>query len=397
MARSRRSAVGDEEAYVEPPAKRTRVARNFPSAVYKESEDFAKSVYQIGGGQTVRRMTLFAELGKSPTSSASQILLTNAAKYGLTKGSYKSEFVELTALGETSVSDTAPSRERERSRIQSAILSVPPFKDLYESLIDAKLPSKPVLADKMKELGVSDDAALEAIDTFIVNLREVGLLKTIAGAERIISVDMRLDEVSDRATPSSIGEQTGSVIVPDQATPSRHQVITSGEAHFATTAFYVSPIGSDGSDTRKHADLFASSIVEPALAQSKLRLVRADQIEHPGIITRQILEYIIHARLVIADLSFHNPNVFYELAIRHIMKKPTVQIMRRRDTVPFDINQSRTIMIDDTDIYSLVPQIPVYVSSIAAQVRQALENPDSVDSPISVYFPSLAASLKSVD
>jgi hypothetical protein len=59
---------------------------------------------------------------------------------------------------------------------------------------------------------------------------------------------------------------------------------------------------------------------------------------------------------VIADLSFHNPNVFYELALRHAVRKPIVQISRTADRLPFDIGQFRTIVVDTTDIYSLVPR-----------------------------------------
>ena len=46
------------------------------------------------------------------------------------------------------------------------------------------------------------------------------------------------------------------------------------------------------------------------------------------MISRQIIEHIMHARLVIADLSFHNPTVFYELALRHMTGKPTIQVIR---------------------------------------------------------------------
>ncbi len=83
--------------------------------------------------------------------------------------------------------------------------------------------------------------------------------------------------------------------------------------------------------------------------------------------------------------------MFYELAIRHMMRKPIVQIMRSRDRIPFDINQSRTIKIDDDDIYSFVPKLPVYVATVSAQIRQALDNSDAVDNPISIYFPKLRA------
>ena len=170
-------------------------------------------------------------------------------------------------------------------------------------------------------------------------------------------------------------------------------VMTSGQAEFETTAFYISPIGSTGSIERRHADMFASSIVEPALEQSRLKLVRADQIDTPGLITRQVLEYLLKSRLVIVDLSFQNPNVFYELAIRHLLRKPTVQIIRAEDKIPFDISQSRTIVIDESDKYDFVPKIGTYIAMVSAQVRQALENPDAVDNPISVYFPQLVATI----
>jgi hypothetical protein len=65
-----------------------------------------------------------------------------------------------------------------------------------------------------------------------------------------------------------------------------------------------------------------------------------------------------------------------------------VQIMRSTDTIPFDVNQVRTIVIDTTSIYKMVPQIDAYRSQVAAQVRRALDNPESVDSPITMYFPT---------
>lgn len=117
-------------------------------------------------------------------------------------------------------------------------------------------------------------------------------------------------------------------------------------------------------------------------------MIRADGIDKPGMITRQVIEYILRSRLVIADLSFHNPNVFYELALRHATRLPIVQIVRAGELIPFDIHQMRTIVIDNRDIYSLVPKIETYRSEIASQVRRALEAESEIDTPISTYFPN---------
>lgn len=71
-----------------------------------------------------------------------------------------------------------------------------------------------------------------------------------------------------------------------------------------SVCLYISPIGEEGTDHRKHADLFLGSVVEPALKEFGLAVTCADKIGKPGMITAQIIEYIVKAKLVIADLSY---------------------------------------------------------------------------------------------
>ena len=59
------------------------------------------------------------------------------------------------------------------------------------------------------------------------------------------------------------------------------------------------------------------------------------------MITTQVLEYLKKSKLAIADLSYLNPNVFYEVALRHALRLPVVQLIRKADRLPFDVNQSR--------------------------------------------------------
>ena len=254
---------------------------------------------------------------------------------------------------------------------------------LYDKFVGNKLPANAVLIDAAKDAGIDADHAAEAVDTFVVNLRFVGLLRTLSGAERIITLDMLLGDLPAASAP------------PGQTAAARPatQIVTSEHAQFESTCFYIAPIGDEGSEARKHSDLFLGSIVEPALEPFQLKVIRADSIDKPGTITRQIIEYIMRSRLVIADLSFHNPNVFYELALRHAVKLPIVQLIRTVDTVPFDVNQMRTIQIDTTDIYSLVPRIDSYRAEVANQVRRALEPDHVVDTPISTYFPNMTVTL----
>ena len=323
--------------------------------------ELAQSVLEYGSGQAVRRISVFDHIGKSPESGPSRQWVTNANKYGLIKGGYQAEHLELTSEGAKAVDDEISKREQAKARIKLAI-----------DLVDAA-----------KDLDIPEEFAEEAVDTFIVNMRDLGLLKTLSGAERIISVDHLLDTL-----PTSQQNPTTAASTHSQVHAGSH-LVTLEQANFENTCFYITPIGDEGSEHRKHSDLFLGSIVEPALEQFGLQVMRADAIDKPGVITRQIIDYLLRARLVIADLSYHNPNVFYELAIRHAARLPVVQIIRAADRIPFDLNQVRTIKIDTSDIFSLVPKIDTYRSEIANQVRRALDNPDSVDNPITTFYPNL--------
>jgi hypothetical protein len=362
--------------------KKERVNRPFPSSSYQEAEAFARAAFEFASGNPVRRLILFGHLDKSPDSSASRDIITNSSKYGLTKGSYKAETLELTPDAQVIFGERASSREKAKARVALAVESIPAFAALYERFKDLKLPARAALIDAARDVGVPEEFLSQAIDTFVINLKAVGLLQSVSGAERIVTIDHMLDLL-----PSGRSSQaTAPTSSPEM--PMRQVPMTSEQAGFESTCFYVTPIGEEGSESRLHSDLFLSHIVEPALEEFRLKVVRADQIGEPGMITRQIFDYIFRSRLVVADLSFHNPNVFYELAVRHMLKKPVVQITRVGDKIPFDLNQVRTISVDNSSIYTLIPKLELYRSEIAAQVRKALEG-ESADNPISAYYPSM--------
>jgi hypothetical protein len=111
------------------------------------------------------------------------------------------------------------------------------------------------------------------------------------------------------------------------------------------TCFVICPIGDPDSPIRAWSDDVYECIIKPVTEKCGYQSRRAIDISEPGIITSQIVECLIESDLVIADLSFGNPNVFYELAIRHVTKKPCIHLIKIGEKIPFDIAANRTIQL----------------------------------------------------
>lgn len=114
--------------------------------------------------------------------------------------------------------------------------------------------------------------------------------------------------------------------------------------------FVIAPIGGAGSEIREHSDEVMKFLIRPVLAELGYRAERGDEISLGGTITSQVIDRILADELVIADLSFHNANVFYELAVRHAVRKPVVQIIRQGEAIPFDVQDTRTIEVNLTSL-----------------------------------------------
>jgi hypothetical protein len=283
-------------------------------------------------------------------------------------------------LGHRCVDPDNNAKDQLRARVEAGIENIEAFKYLFDFSAGKKLPSEAVLRDELAKLDIASDIAGEAVERFIVNLKFVGLLRVLSGSERVLKVDDATDRVV--ATEQDSASKT---FAP------RVQEAGKVRVEPADECFIICPIGEVGSEERRHSDVIFGSLLEPILEEFKLKAFRANDIAEPGMITRQVIERLVRARLVIADLSFNNPNVFYELAIRHTLRKPVVQIIRKGDKLPFDTGQERTIQLELSDAYSAIPALRVAQAEIAETIRRALAPDSVVDNPISTFFPSLRA------
>lgn len=112
--------------------------------------------------------------------------------------------------------------------------------------------------------------------------------------------------------------------------------------------FIVTPIGVVGSETYVKAMGLIDAVIQPVLDEFNILARPANRMEDLGSINKQLIKRVLEDKLVIANLTGLNPNVMYELAVRHAVRKPVIIMAEEGTRLPFDISDQRTIFYSDT-------------------------------------------------
>ena len=123
-----------------------------------------------------------------------------------------------------------------------------------------------------------------------------------------------------------------------------------GRGSVMKKCFVVSPIGDAGTDIRKNADQLYQHIIKPVCEKCGFAAQRVDEFNTSNSITQEILDALNDYDFVIADLTGHNPNVFFEIGYRTKSQKPIIHLKRKDETIPFDVSSIRTFEYDLTDL-----------------------------------------------
>lgn len=150
--------------------------------------------------------------------------------------------------------------------------------------------------------------------------------------------------------------------------------------------FVISPIGKEGTDIHEKFKDMLDYVVRPAVSNSgyKLRVLRADDIERAGSFIKDILEYLLNSFIVIADLTDKNPNVFYELGVRHSLSSKTILIARSLDDIPADLRDYRTIIYDTT-----AKGATTFTKRLSNYLKEIFDDPNRADNPVLDRLPSI--------
>ena len=112
-------------------------------------------------------------------------------------------------------------------------------------------------------------------------------------------------------------------------------------------------------------DTYFLSIIQPAVKVALLQPVRGDSLFRPSPIMGDIWKMIQESRVLIADLTEKNANVFYELGLAHAIGKPVVLISDNLGDVPFDLQSLRVLIYDKNE--------PAWGSELKSSIAAALD------------------------
>jgi hypothetical protein len=149
-------------------------------------------------------------------------------------------------------------------------------------------------------------------------------------------------------------------------------------------------------ETGRKLNLDASYVViKEAVEEAGLKCIRADEVQHAGVIDKPMYEWILDADLVIADLSTSNLNAVYELGVRHAVRSHTTIIVAENGfTKAFDIRRNliRSYKHLGEDIG--LTEARRFKQELSKAIKDILPNPET-DSPLYTYVPELKAPMKS--
>ncbi len=276
--------------------------------------------------------------------------ISSAIKFGLLERPTPGR-VKLTELAKVIL--RPQEKDADQKGLREAVLKAPDISDVYEHYRGENLPDeeffKNALVDKFR---IPQEKLDEFKAILMDSLRYARLVEEADDKCRVMDVSGAGElPVDTDARIKKLGKG----------------VIVSAEDSCFVMMPYAQPHGS-----------YYSKVYEPAIRKAGLRPIRADnEIFGTGKIINQIWSGINNAKVLVAELTTRNPNVFYELGLAHALKKPVVLVSANESDVPFDLKHIRVIYYDVAD--------PFWgnklIDKVAENVLSALKNPEEAQFP----------------
>lgn len=294
----------------------------FPKNSLEDAIDVAKAIEDKNAGNPMPAKDLALAVGfRLPSDWRFGDLLRSADQYGLITRTGSS--VTLAKIGQDVV---APSSPHQRSdALLSAFRNVRDFAAVEAFYGGKRIPEDEFFLNTLtREFGISRDRVEHFAKIFLENLQ---YLRAFSAAPPTTVIE------------AQSGLESNILATPPEKVPSPMLAKEPRVREFLDTCFVMMPFG-------EWFDRYYQEIYVPAIKDAGFEPVRADELFTTGSVVEQIWEQIEKAKLLLADLSGKNPNVFYELGLAHAAKKPVIFTAGQLEDVPFDLRHLRVIIYD---------------------------------------------------
>ncbi len=322
----------------------------FPKNTLEDAINIPKAIEEQNAGNPMKADMLVKAVGfKKSSDWRFGNLLRSANLYGLVDGSGANVEVSMTDIGNNLTSPESPTHRQKA--LLDAFKNVPLFKEVYEYYQDKKLPETEFFENTLvRHFSIPRERVQTFIDIFTANLN---FLKAF-----------RADG------PSTTPEQTKneSLIMPDK--PVKLEDQDKGRTYL-DTCFVMMPFGN-------WQDLYYKEIFSAAIKDAGMEPVRADELFSTGSVIEQVWEQIQKSKILLADLTNKNANVFYELGLAHAVRKPVVFTTANLEDVPFDLRHLRVIVYDTRDPFwgeKLKGNLSIYLKNAKNDPEKSIPQP----------------------
>jgi hypothetical protein len=321
--------------------------RPFPVETLEEAIRVPTALKQFNAGNPWTPAEVANALGVAGRGNKLWYLTASARDYGLTIGTRDTDSIELAPIGRDLL--YAPNAEAEREAAWRAFFNVAVFKSVYEYYKGGALPDLKYLQNTLEAtFSVPTRHHDDFVKIFTANVQYLG--KYGAG-------------------PGGTAAETHT-----GATP--HSVIV-GEPRSGTdrVAFVIMPfVEKTSSYSKGFFEEVLRNLITPAAVDAGFKVETAKR-EGSDVIQSTIVNQLLAADLVIADLTEHNPNVLFELGLRMAFEKPTALIRARGTPAIFDVDNLLRVL--DYEPHLWKSTIESDVPRVTAHIKGAWENRDS--------------------
>lgn len=291
---------------------------SFPHTTLAKALALAQAIKDKNGGNAWSSDQAADAVGTTRKSNNFVYICAAARDYGLTKGGRDTETVELQTLGREIVYAESP--ESEAAKKREAFLRVELFKNVLDFYKGADLPEMKYLGNTLeKTFGLPTNRHEEFSRIFRENCEYLGITSGFSTFKS-----------GTGATSSS----------KEQATASSPTTVTLAEPSGSNggTAFVIIPfLEREAAHTKGFFQEVLRNLITPAARDAGF-IVKTANRQGSDVIQSTIINDLINADLVIADLTEHNPNVLFELGIRIAQKKPVALIKASGTGRIFDVD-----------------------------------------------------------